>query len=397
MLKLLKYEFYNMFRNKWIVFYFLFFLILTASLFYFAKEPAKVVSTLLQIVILVVPLISLILGTIFMYDSRNFIELLLSQPIDRKKIYISKYLGTTISLSVGFILGVLIPYLYVLKNPDVKGEHILYFSLIISGAFMTFIFTAFAFFISTFFEDRVKGFGASILLWLYVTLIYDGIILFIIIYFREYPLEKPVLILSMLNPVDIARIFVILKLDMAALLGYTGTIFKQFFDTKLGTMTSLSVMVLWIVIPLITGLVKFSKKIFKQEVKMKKRIFVITMAISFSASGGITQEEIDSNPILKGKMLAKKCSWCHDINKNLVAPPFKVILERYKSVPENTLRKQFFEVIKNGSKGRWKEWMKENLKIKMGRLDSMYMPPQKEYYNDEEINLILDWLFSLKK
>ncbi len=262
MLKLLKYEFYNMFRNKWIIFYFLFFLILTSSLFYFSKEPAKVVSTLLQIVILVIPLISLMLGTIFMYDSRNFIELLLSQPIDRKKIYISKYLGTTISLSLSFILGVLIPYIYFLKNPDIKGEYFLYFSLIVSGTFMTVIFTAFAFAISTFFEDKVKGFGVSILIWLYVTLIYDGIILFTIIYFREYPLEKPVLIFSMLNPVDIARIFVILKLDIAALLGYTGTIFKQFFDTKLGILTSLSVMILWTLVPLVIGLIKFSKKDF---------------------------------------------------------------------------------------------------------------------------------------
>ncbi|NPA54032.1 MAG: nitrous-oxide metabolic protein NosY, partial [Aquificae bacterium] len=80
MLKLLKYEFFNMYRNKWIIFYFLFFLVLTSVLFYFTHSPAKVVSTLLNIVILVVPLISLILGTIFLYDSRNFIELLLSQP-----------------------------------------------------------------------------------------------------------------------------------------------------------------------------------------------------------------------------------------------------------------------------------------------------------------------------
>ncbi len=130
---------------------------------------------------------------------------------------------------------------------------------------------------------------------------------------------------------------------------------------------------------------------------MKKAVLILSMIISFNAFGGITQEEIDENPILKGKMLAKKCSWCHDINKNLVAPPFRVILERYKDIPEDNLRKQFFLVIKNGSKGKWKEWMKENLKVKMGRLDSMYMPPQKEYYNDEEINLILDWLLSLRK
>ena len=112
------------------------------------------------------------------------------------------------------------------------------------------------------FEDRVKGFGASILLWLYMTLIYDGIILFIVVYFRDYPLEQPVLILSLLNPVDIARIFVILKLDIAALLGYTGAIFQKFFDTYLGLSVSLAVMLLWTVIPLFLGLWRFNRKDF---------------------------------------------------------------------------------------------------------------------------------------
>ncbi len=262
MLKLLKYEFYNMYRNKWIVFYFLFFLILTSALFYFAKSPAKVVSTLLQLVILVIPLISLILGTIFLYDSRNFIELLLSQPINRKSIYISKYLGTTVSLSLSFLMGIWLPYLFFLKYIESPPEYFLYIALTLSGIFLTFIFVAFAFLIATFFEDRVKGFGASILLWLYMTLIYDGIILFIVVYFREYPLEQPVLILSILNPVDIARIFVILRLDIAALLGYTGAIFQKFFDTGLGIGVSLFVMLIWVIFPLIIGLWKFNKKDF---------------------------------------------------------------------------------------------------------------------------------------
>jgi Cu-processing system permease protein len=95
-----------------------------------------------------------------------------------------------------------------------------------------------------------------------MTLIYDGIILFIIIYFREYPLEQPVLALSILNPVDIARIFVILKLDIAALLGYTGAIFQKFFDTKLGQIVSFSVMILWVLVPLLLGLFKFNRKDF---------------------------------------------------------------------------------------------------------------------------------------
>ncbi|WP_456464246.1 c-type cytochrome [Persephonella sp.] len=132
---------------------------------------------------------------------------------------------------------------------------------------------------------------------------------------------------------------------------------------------------------------------------MKKFIIsILTGILAFTLSSfALTREEIEKNPILKGKMLAKRCSWCHDIKKTIVAPPFKVILERYRDVPEETLKKQFFEAIKNGSKGKWHNWLKNHVQTKLGRGDVMYMPPQKPYYTDEEIKLIINWLLTLKK
>ena len=132
-----------------------------------------------------------------------------------------------------------------------------------------------------------------------------------------------------------------------------------------------------------------------------KKLFtaVIISSIAFvSASNAITRGEIEENPLLMGKMLAKRCAWCHDINRIVIAPPFKTILERYKNVPDDTLKKQFAEVIKNGSKGKWTKWMKEHIKAKkLGNVEAMYMPPQKPYYNDKEIELIVNWLLSLRK
>ncbi|ACO04926.1 MAG TPA: nitrous-oxide metabolic protein NosY [Persephonella sp.] len=260
MFKLLKYEFYNMYRNKWIIFYFFFFLLITTVLFYFTKDSVKVCATLLNLTLLVIPLISLILGTIFLYDSRAFIELLLSQPINRRSIYVSKFIGIAFSLSFSFAVGVTFPILFFFR--EITIDYSLYLSVVTSGIMMTFIFLSIAFLIGTVFEDKVKGFGASILTWLYVTLVYDGIILFIIIYFQEYPLEKPVLFLSLINPVDLARIFVVLQLDISALLGYTGIIFKRFFETQLGMVVSLLSMLLWVIVPFLIGLKIFNKKDF---------------------------------------------------------------------------------------------------------------------------------------
>ena len=111
----------------------------------------------------------------------------------------------------------------------------------------------------------------------------------------------------------------------------------------------------------------------------------------------IDKGDIEKNPILKGKILAKRCAWCHDINRTLVAPPFKVILYRYKDIPDDTLKKQFFISIKDGSKGKWNKWLKENASVKLQNVENMYMPPQKPYYTDDDIKLIVDWLLSLRK
>lgn len=65
----------------------------------------------------------------------------------------------------------------------------------------------------------------------------------------EYPLDKFALGATMLNPIDLSRILILLKLDISALLGYTGAVFKEFFGTSMGLLTSIGILILWIIIP----------------------------------------------------------------------------------------------------------------------------------------------------
>jgi Cu-processing system permease protein len=78
----------------------------------------------------------------------------------------------------------------------------------------------------------------------------------------DYPLEKPILVLSMLNPIDLARILVLLKFDISALMGYTGAVFNRFFGSNLGVLVSGGCLLLWVLIPLWRSVKLFSKKDF---------------------------------------------------------------------------------------------------------------------------------------
>jgi len=98
-------------------------------------------------------------------------------------------------------------------------------------------------------ENKIKGFGYAILMWLFLAVIYDGVFLISLVMFNEYPLDKFALITTMFNPIDLSRILILLKLDISALLGYTGAVFKSFFGTNLGLIMSFVVMFLWVLLP----------------------------------------------------------------------------------------------------------------------------------------------------
>jgi Cu-processing system permease protein len=140
-------------------------------------------------------------------------------------------------------------------SPDSTG-----FSLLFNGFTLTLIFTSLAFFTSVKARDKAKGIGAALLLWFYFALIYDGLVLLILFTFSEYPLEKLTLVLSALNPIDLGRISIMLKMDVSALMGYTGALYKDFFGSGTGILFTVGIMLLWMIIPLWLALRSFKRK-----------------------------------------------------------------------------------------------------------------------------------------
>ncbi len=253
MLKLSKYVLYDIIRSKVILAYTAFLMLVSFSLFNMEENGSKAILSLLNIILIVVPLVSMIFATIHYYNSYEFIELMLSQPMSRRKILLSEYGGVSISLLSSFLIGVGIPVL--LYSPDSIG-----FSLLFNGFSLTLIFTSLAFLTSVKARDKARGIGAALLLWFYFALIYDGLILLILFSFSDYPLEKLTLVLSALNPIDLGRISIMLKMDVSALMGYTGALYKDFFGSGSGVLFTLGIMLLWILIPLWWALRIFKKK-----------------------------------------------------------------------------------------------------------------------------------------
>jgi len=217
------------------------------------ESNSKAILSLLNIILIVLPLISLVFTTIHYYNSYEFIELMASQPMSRSKILLSEYAGVSISLVSAFLLGAGIPIM--IYAADSTG-----FAMLFTGTCLTLVFTSLAFFASVMARDKAKGIGLVLLLWFYFALIYDGLVLLVLFSFSDYPLEKITLLFSALNPIDMGRIFIMLQMDVSALMGYTGALYKDFFGSGTGIFFTAGIMFLWIIIPLLIAMRKFRKK-----------------------------------------------------------------------------------------------------------------------------------------
>ena len=248
MFKIFKYSLYDLMRSKWLYLYLLFFMGAGFALLYLNNDLMSGITNLMNITILLCPLISIIFGTMYYYNSKEFVELLLAQPIKRKTILLGQYLGLSIALSAGFFIGSLVPFL--LYGLFVSTLIFDFLILILAGVFLTFIFTAISFFISILNDNKIKGFGLAIFIWLFLAFIYDGIFLLLLFVFNDYPLEAFALSATIFNPIDLSRILVILKLDSAVMLGYTGAVFSDFFGTIWGMLISAFVLLMWVITPI---------------------------------------------------------------------------------------------------------------------------------------------------
>ncbi|MBX2945814.1 MAG: ABC transporter permease subunit [Cyclobacteriaceae bacterium] len=251
--RIIKYVFYDILRTRFILLYTMFLLLSTFAMFQLDTDSSKVILSLMNVVLMVVPLVSVVFTTIHFYNSYEFIELMLAQPVNRPVIFLGEYFAVALSLCFAFTAGVGIPM--VMYGAGIQG-----FTLLYSGLMLTLVFVSLAFLSSVLTRDKAKAIGVALLFWFYFSLIYDGLLMWIIYSYSDYPLEKVTLALVSLNPVDLARILMLLQLDISALMGYTGAFYKDFFGSSLGVIFSTSVLAIWIILPVVVALHIFKRK-----------------------------------------------------------------------------------------------------------------------------------------
>jgi Cu-processing system permease protein len=257
--KIVRYELRDVARSRSLIAYAVFFLLVTETLLRFGGG-ARAALSLMNVVLLLIPLVSVVFGTMYLYHAREFTELLLAQPVRRTQLFVGQFLGLAIPLSAAFAVGLAVPFGARFRDESAQAGTLGVIAL--CGVVLTFVFTAFAAVIAARIDDRVKGIGAAIGVWLGLTVLYDGVVMIGLTVFSDYPLERPALAAMLANPIDLARLLILLRLDVSALMGYTGAVFERFFGSTGGALLASLALVLWTGVPLLLGARRFQRKDF---------------------------------------------------------------------------------------------------------------------------------------
>lgn len=258
--RIASYELRDVVRSRWLIAYGAFFLVVTDALLRFSGSGARAILSLMNVVLFLIPLVTIVFGTMYLYHAREFVELLLAQPVRRRQLFAGLYLGLALPLALAFLGGLLVPF--AVHGVDETVQRGTLAALALSGVALTFVFTAIAMLITVRADDRVKGLGLAIGLWLLFAVLYDGLVLLGLLVFADYPLEKPALALVMTNPIDLARVLLLLRFDVSALMGYTGAVFERFFGAASGSFLAAGALALWTAIPIALGVRAFQRKDF---------------------------------------------------------------------------------------------------------------------------------------
>ncbi len=252
MLSLLTFLSRDLLRNRSVLAFAATMLLLTVGLWWLEPAPERLTLNLVNVTLLFVPLNAVIFTITYYHNARDFTELLIVLPVPRRAVLLAQVGAVLLALSGAFALGLGLPLLVLAPGPQTVA-------LIGAGLALTWVFVALAFTVVLLVPEKVKAMGWGLALWFTLAILYDGLLLALVFLLSEYPIEAYVVPVACLNPLDLARILLLLQFDTAALLGYTGAVYQQFFGRGLGQLITAVLLAVWVVVPLGLAVRRFNR------------------------------------------------------------------------------------------------------------------------------------------
>lgn len=260
LLIVLKKEFRDSLKSRWLISFAVTFFFLALGVPYIILRggnllpqdyPGMVVAVLVTLAVPLVPLISVAMSSTTISGERETgtMEFLMSQPATRMEIFLGKYLGLLVSITMAMLLGYGTAELLVYSSNPVFAAQFLYgllYSVMLSAAALSI-----GFVISVLSKSRLNAQGAGIFLWFILVVIYDSAFLGLIAVLLN--VNQYLIPVALANPVELTRSLSMMHLAKSPLAGELGPIPVTMIRTwgqELAIVILTSALTLWIIIPL---------------------------------------------------------------------------------------------------------------------------------------------------
>lgn len=228
------------------------------------QDFARTSASLLQLVILLVPLASLIIGVLSFTSERGAAEILFSQPVSRTSILAGQMLGVFAALSGAQLVGFGLAGIVIFSNTGGWGLGG-YLVLIAGSAVLTAIFVAAAAAIGAGVvgRARTRALATALVLWLIAVVLFDITALGVASFLPSGRASRLLMISVISNPVDAVRTAALMVISGTSAFGSASLAFLRFTRGAAGAAILLGAsMLFWIVVPSLVAARRLSRRDF---------------------------------------------------------------------------------------------------------------------------------------
>ena len=215
------------------------------------QDFARTAVSLVQLVLLLVPLSALLIGVQSLAPERGAAELLFSQPVSRRDVLLGQTLGLLAALVAAEAIGFGAAGLVIFSHAGGEGAGG-FFLLFVSSVLLTAVFLSLAALIAAgaVGRRRSRALALALVVWFVAIVLFDVAALGLASLLRSGPASRVLIVSVLVNPADAVRTGALLGLQGTTAFGSASLAFLRFTKGPVGAgcLLSLSVL-LWITVP----------------------------------------------------------------------------------------------------------------------------------------------------
>ena len=256
-------------RNRWVVSFAALFAALGLAIAYFGmitsgytgfQDFVRTSASLINLSGFLLPLFALLLGVFSFLTHREYLEILATQKLSRRKILLGKYLGLLISVLAAAALGFGLPGAIISASIGFEGAGT-YLLVVLISCLLAAVFTGLSVLIALLTGRRPVALGIAIAVWIFFELVYGLLMLATTLYLPPNVAKNVLLVGLGGNPVDVVRVLCLLQVGGPPLFGPAGaTLIKLTGSATIATAIGLAILAAWIVIPLVIAVWVFKRQ-----------------------------------------------------------------------------------------------------------------------------------------